>query len=221
MKKLLSILLIATCAFATVNAQVTEDRKTKDVCPNTEVQISATPKDGYVFMGWSNDPSSVDSRSILENSNGDTYTINPTASVTYYAVWGNKVFYKENQDYSDVVTLNTGITNPVIAETGKTYTIVDNYSKTGCATITGYKVYAATDENGSYNADSNPIATITLSEGTNPTFALNQNVVIVPEVDPGTVTVTIISEDTNMGTVSFVNQNNSGTTSGGSNSGSN
>lgn len=204
MKKLLSILLIATCAFATAMAlegstTVQPQSVSDDFCSGTQVHISADVVQGYEFMGWSNDASSTQPRAIVSPDNPATITV-PSADITYYAVWGNKVFYKANPDYPQV-TLNTGITNPVIAESGINYTILDNnYTENDCASITGYKVYAATDDQGNYDKNS-PLHT--LAKGAS--FMLTQNVVIVPEIDPGTITVTIVSENPSWGTVSFTN----------------
>lgn len=211
MKKLFSILLIATCAFATAMAQ--EQSDTKSFCPNTTVDIYANPQTGYEFIGWTNDASTETTRTIVSPNNPYTVTV-PSANITYYAVWGNKVFYQANPNYTQV-TLNTthpttgaSLSNPVIAETGKDYEILGAtyYTTTGCYSISGYKVYAATDVQGNYDANSTPIANITLAnlaEGAVPTFTLTQDVVIVPEISAGTVTVTIKSDNSSWGTVSF------------------
>lgn len=216
MKKLFSILLIATCAFATVKAEGTEDRRAKTVCPGTQVIIKAEAKTGYVFKGWTTDASS---QTPVTTENPYTIT-NPQASVTYYALWElsqYKVWYKVNPNDQRYFTTDANKANPAGATYGGNHTIDETYfvkDETTCAEITGYDVYPA-------NADgtiASTTAIFTVDFTTNPNASLEipnitQDIVIIPVVDhgPAQITITIVSDDNSKGTVSFVDPDSGNT----------
>ena len=216
MKKLFSILLIATCAFATVKAEGTEDRKTKTVCPGTEVTIQATHKPGYVFKHWSTDaPGTTTTPNVVSTNDKYTFTIpkNQTTDITYYA-WWDPAQYKVWYNVGSNTNVSIDATKPMPADAAYgDYTIDGDYfipNENTCAEITGYRVYAATDDQGNYDASSNAI--FETDDLSNITFQLTQNVVVVPVVsEPAKITITIISADNTMGTVSFVDPDSGNT----------
>ena len=223
MKKLFSILLIATCAFATVKAEGTEDIQTKTVCPGTEVTIQATPKPGYVFKHWSTDaPGTTTTPNVVSTNDKYTFTIpkNQTTDITYYAWWDPaqyKVWYKVNPNDQRYFTTDANKANPAGATYGGNHTIDETYfvkDETTCAEITGYNVYPA-------NADgtiASTTAIFTVDFTTNPNASLEipnitQDIVIIPVVDhgPAQITITIVSDDNSKGTVSFVDPDSGNT----------
>ena len=78
MKKLLSIMLIATCAFATAKAELT-DQGTKVVTCGNSVQIQATPNNQYFdFVGWTDSETSTTANLGVQNPLNYTPTENST-----------------------------------------------------------------------------------------------------------------------------------------------
>lgn len=228
MKKLATILLIATCAFANAKAELTDQGSKPVTCGNSVTVTAAPINQYYELLGFTDIEGGTTPNLTLDQGTTNQVTITPTGDVTITALFKQKKFvvtYALTQDAEDKgVTIKTPETDNQSIDTihalaGDNYTFDQtkyNVPTGICLSITGYHV-EIDDLNQDGTTTHRSFDVTNLNDANAHIFQLKGNATITPILTQGSYTVTIKS-DTSMGTVSFVNQNNSGSTSGGSSS---
>lgn len=212
MKKLLSFLLVATCAFATAYAEPTQ-QGTKEVYCGETVQLEATPKTYFKFVNWTNQNGDELGRTptldytLPNNTEGDV-TITANFERLKYTV----TYALDNSAENHGVTLATGM-NHIVADQGAglDYTIDEDHftlptdAASKCISIVKYKVTIASSLESDGTTQANKVIEIT--DLNQLQFVLTGDAVVTPVVDRTKRTIILQTNDVNMGTARFVLQN--------------
>lgn len=212
MKKLLSILLVATCAFATAYAEPTQQGTQEVYCGET-VQLEATPKTYFKFVNWTNQANDILGTEVTldytlpNNTEGDV-TITANFERLKYTV----TYALDNSADNHGVTLATGMDHTVTDQgAGLDYTIdEDHFTLPGdaaskCISIVKYKVTIASSLEADGSTLTNKVIEITDLDQLK--FLLTGDAVVTPIVERTKRTIILQTNDLNMGTARFVPQN--------------
>lgn len=212
MKKLLSFLLVATCAFATAYAEPTQQGTQEVYCGET-VQLEATPKTYFKFVNWT-DQNGAElgltptlNYTLQNNTEGDV-TITANFERLKYTV----TYALDNLAENHGVTLATGMDHTVAdQDAGLPYTIDENHftlpgdAASKCISITKYIVTIASSLESDGTTQANKVIEIT--DLNQLQFVLTGDAVVTPVVERTKRTIILQTNDVNMGTARFVTQN--------------
>lgn len=208
MKKLLSILLVATCAFATAYAEPTQQGTQEVYCGET-VKLEATPKTYFKFKNWTDQ---------TNTELGTTPTLNytPEGDVTITANFERLKYtvtyaLDDNAD-NHGVTLATGMNHMVAdQDAGLPYTIDENHftlptdAASKCISIVKYKVTIASSLKADGTTETNK--EIEITDLSQLQFVLTGDAVVTPVVERTKRTIILMTNDENMGSARFVPEN--------------
>lgn len=215
MKKLLSILLVATCAFATAYAAPKEEGRKEVSCGET-VHLEATPKTYFKFVNWTDqDNTELGITPTLDYTLSSETEGDVTITANFERLKYTVTYELDNNAENHGVTLATGMDHEVLnQDAGLPYTIDVNHftlpgdASTKCISIVGYKVTIAS----SLEVDGSTVSTvenkvIEITDLSQLQFVLTGDAVVTPVVERTKRTIILMTNDENMGSARFVPEN--------------